>query len=164
MKQFYSSLDELSEKTDEELFQIYRGYPHQKPIEERYIAARILRSRSFDFKNSHIYLQSWQKEHYLENQTQGKIKFHYHPDQSDIITFVMFLALIFLSIVVIFPVFFPESSFTFTFTGDIWFFLNILSFVVFFYIFGFISHFAKTIKEYRDQKRSFEIFQQQLSA
>lgn len=161
MSQIYDCMDELSAKTDEELFYIYRGNPAHRPIEERYLAARILESRDFRFKDIHQYINKWEKAKFKKSATNGKFKYRFRLHQSDFITLLMFLALIFLSLFVIVPVFFPDSTLAFSFSGDIWFFLNVLSFLVFFYIFGFISYFIRIIKNFRRQRKMFEVFQQQ---
>lgn len=158
MGKIYNCLDELSTKTDEELFYIYRGNPKHLSIEKRYMAARILESRDFRFKDIHNYLFQWEQEKYNRSSTNGKLNYRLIFNKIDLITLLMFLALIFLSFVVIVPVFFPNSALAFSFSGDIWFFLNVLSFLVFFYIFGFISYFVRIIQNFRKQRKMFEIF------
>jgi len=164
MSQIYDCKDELSTKTDQELFYIYRGNPNHRPIEERYMAARILESRDFRFKDINKYIRTWENERYSRSSTNGKLNYSFLFRKVDLITLLMFLALVFLSLVVVVPVFFPNSSLAFSFSGDIWFFLNILSFLVFFYIFGFISYFIGIIQNFRKQKKMFEIFQRQTTA
>lgn len=161
MGEIYDCLDELSSKTDEELFYIYRGNPKHLSIEERYIAARILESRDFKFKNIHYYIQKWEQEKFSRSSITGKLNYSFLFKKADLINLVMFLALVFLSFVVMVPMFFPDSSLAFSFSGDIWFFLNALSFLVFFYIFGFISYFIRIIQKFRKQRKMFEIFQRQ---
>lgn len=161
MSDIYSCMDELSEKSDEELFQIYRGYPKQRHIEERYIAARILESRDFQFKKINTYLRKWELEKWGTPSKARKLRNPFRGGQSKIISIMMLLAMIFLGTFVIIPLFFPNSIFSFSFSGDIWFFLNIFSFVVFFYIFGFIGYFSRTIRRIRKQRRVFEVFHQQ---
>lgn len=161
MSQIYDCKDELSTKTDEELFYIYRGNPKHLSIEKRYMAARILESRDFKFKDIHKYVQKWEQEKFSRSSSNGKLNYSFLFKKVDLITLLMFFAVVFLSMVVIVPVFFPDSSLAFSFSGDIWFFLNALSFLVFFYIFGFISYFVSIIQKFRKQRKMFEIFQQQ---
>lgn len=159
MGEIYDCMDELSTKTDEELFYIYRGNPKHLSIDKRYMAARILESRDFRFKDIHHYINKWEQERFSRSSNNGKLNYSFLFKKIDLITLLMFLALIFLSFVVIVPVFFPNSTLAFSFSGDIWFFLNVLSFLVFFYIFGFISYFVRIIKNFRKQRKMFEIFQ-----
>jgi VIT1/CCC1 family predicted Fe2+/Mn2+ transporter len=156
-------MDELSTKSDQELFYIYRGGQNPRPIRERYLAARILESRDFRFKEIHSYITKWEMEKYEKTSPNGKFKYRIKLNQADLITLLMFLAIIFLGIVVIVPVFFPNSNLAFPFSGDVWFFLNILSFLVFFYIFGFIGYFIRAIKNFRKQRKMFEIFHSQIT-
>jgi len=154
-------MDEMSTKTDEELFYIYRGNPKHLSIKERYIAARILESRDFRFKDIHHYINKWEQEKLEHSSHNGKLNYSFLFKKIDLITILMFLALIFLSLLVIIPVFFPGSTLAFSFTGDIWFFLNILSFLVFFYIFGFISYFVRIFQNFRKQRKMFQLFHRQ---
>lgn len=163
MSEIYDCLDELSTKTDEELFYIYRGNPKHLSVEKRYMAARILEGRDFKFKDIHLYIQEWEQKKYSKSASNGRLNYGVFFKKLDLITLLMFLALIFLSFVVIVPVFFPNSSLAFSFSGDIWFFLNVLSFLVFFYIFGFISYFVRIIQNFRKKRKTFEFFQQQTS-
>ena len=117
------------------------NYFKQRPIEERYIAARILESRDFQFKKINTYLRKWEFEKWDTPAKARRLSNPFRGGQSKIISIMMLLAMAFLGTFVIIPLFFPNSIFSFSFSGDIWFFLNIFSFVVFFYIFGFIGYF-----------------------
>lgn len=161
MSPVYDCMDQLSTKSNQELFYIYRGGQNPRPIRERYLAARILESRDFRFGDIHSYIIKWETEKYKKTSPNGKFKYRFQLNQADLITLLMFLAIIFLSIVVIVPVFFPDSQMVFSFSGDVWFFLNILSFLVFFYIFGFIGYFIRTINNFRKQRKMFEVLHSQ---
>lgn len=110
MSPIYDCMDKLSTKSDQELFYIYRGSQNPRPITERYLAARILESRDFRFKDIHAYITKWEKEKYKKTLPNGRFKYRVQLNQSDLITLLMFLAIIFLGIVVIVPVFFPIVS------------------------------------------------------
>jgi len=161
MVQIYNCMDVLSGKCDEELFLIYCGHPYQRPKEERYLAARILESRDFKFKEISTYKQKWESEKWEKKSWTSKLQISMIGQQSKIISALLFLGLFLILIFVISP-FFTENGFnSFAFNGDIWFFLNILSFVVFFYIFGFIGYISQFISRMKKKKRVFDLYDHQ---
>jgi len=52
----------LKGKSEEELFNIYCGYPKHFQIDVRYFAARVLESRDFKFKEVSAYKEKWRQE------------------------------------------------------------------------------------------------------
>lgn len=161
MVQIYNCMDELSAKCDEELFHIYCGHHYQRPREERYLAARILESRNFKFKEINKYKRKWESEKWDQKSWSTKFQISILGQQSNIISSLLLIAFLLMLVFVVFP-FFTENGFnSFAFNGDIWFFLNILSFVVFFYIFGFIGYISQFISNLKKKKRVFELYHQQ---
>jgi len=57
---------DFSNKSEEELFNIYLGSPHHFPKNMRYYAGRILEGRDFQFDQINQYKKEWE----LEKQTQ----------------------------------------------------------------------------------------------
>lgn len=107
MNEIYDCKDNLSNKSDEELFYIYRGYPNHRPIEERYMAARILESRDFQFKDIHQHIQQWDQKKFANSSTNGKLNYSLLFKKVNVINLLMFIALIILSALVVIPTFFP---------------------------------------------------------
>jgi len=161
MVQIYNCMDALSDKCDEELFHIYCGHPYQRPKEERYLAARILESRDFKFKEISAYKRKWIAEKWDKKSWTSRLQISMIDQQSKIISFLLFIGLLVMLIFVVAP-FFTENGFnSFAFNGDVWTFLNILSFVIFFYIFGFISYISQIISNLRKKKRVFDLYHHQ---
>lgn len=161
MVQIYNCMDVLSAKCDEELFHIYCGHPYQRPKEERYLAARILESRDFKFKKIRTYKRKWESEKWKKKSWTIQLQFSMIGQQSKIISTLLLLGLLLMLLFVISP-FFTENGFnSFAFNGDVWFFLNILSFVIFFYIFGFIGYISRFVSKLRKKKRVFELHHHQ---
>lgn len=161
MVQIYNCMDVLSAKCDEELFHIYCGHPSQRPKEERYLAARILESRDFKFKEIGSYKQKWESEKWEHQSWSTRLLISMLGHQSKIISILLFIGLMVMLTFVISPFFIENGFHSFAFNGDIWFFLNILSFVIFFYIFGFIGYISRFISKLREKKRVFELHHHQ---
>jgi len=53
---------EFKRKTEEELFQIYCGFPKSYHVSKRYYAARVLESRDFKFNQISVYKEKWRQE------------------------------------------------------------------------------------------------------
>ena len=62
MARKYDWKTELKSKTEEELFQIYCGFPKSYHVSKRYYAARILESRDFKFNQVSTYKKKWRQE------------------------------------------------------------------------------------------------------
>jgi len=58
---------DLSNKSDEELFNIYCGSPKHLPKDIRYYAARILETRDFQFDNISAHKKQWELERMQQN-------------------------------------------------------------------------------------------------
>lgn len=161
MVRIYKCKDELSNKSDKELFHIYCGHPIHRPREERYLAARILESRDFQFKKIREYKKRWELEKWNRLKSKSNFTFRLINGQNKLISILVFIAILLISIFVIAPVFFSDGKLSFSLDGEVWYFLNIFSFVVFIYIFGFIGYFGKFISNLRQKKKVFEMFHQQ---
>ncbi|NPD44690.1 MULTISPECIES: hypothetical protein [unclassified Lentimicrobium] len=161
MVRLYKCKDELSTMSDKELFHIYCGYPIHRPKEERYLAARILESRDFKFKKIAIYKQKWELETWNNLNKKPSFSLRSSSFYNKLIIFLLFMAFLLITIFVINPVFFSNGNFSFSSNGDVWYFLNIFSFVAFIYIFGFIGYIGKFISKFRTKKKAFNMYDQQ---
>ena len=62
MAEKYDWKTDLKAKSEEELFNIYCGYPKHLHISLRYYAARVLESRDFKFREILAYKEKWRQE------------------------------------------------------------------------------------------------------
>lgn len=62
MSKKYNWKNELSVKSEEELFYIYCGYPKHFPKDIRYYAGRLLENRDFQFDKITTYKKDWELE------------------------------------------------------------------------------------------------------
>ena len=60
MTKIYKWKKDFSNKSDEELFNIYCGSPKHLPKNMRYYAARILETRDFQFDNISMHKREWE--------------------------------------------------------------------------------------------------------
>jgi len=161
MVRIYKCKDELSIMSDKELFHIYCGYPIHRPKEERYLAVRILESRDFQFKKIDVYKQKWKLEKRSELNKKPRFSISSSSFYNKLIIFLLFMAFLLITVFVINPVFFSNGKLSFSSNDEVWYFLNIFSFVVFIYIFGFIGYIGKFISKFRTKKKVFNMYDQQ---
>jgi hypothetical protein len=159
MKKNYQQKEDLNTKTNEELFYIFRGTNSKKTLQERYTAARILETRDFDFINLSTHITQWERERFNKSSRFQKIVFLFKFKRTDYLNILMFVAVLFLLTVVIIPAYFPASHLSFSFTGDIWVFLNALSLLACLYIFAFVGFFIKISQSFKKRKKLMDIIQ-----
>ncbi len=161
MVRIYKCKDELSNMSDKELFHIYCGYPVHRPKEERYLAVRILESRDFQFKKIASYKKEWELEKWSDLNKKPKFSLSSSSFYNKLIFFLLFMAFLLITVFVINPVFFSNGKFSFSSNGEVWYFLNIFSFVVFIYIFGIIGYIGNFISKFRNKKKIINMYPQQ---
>lgn len=161
MVRIYKCKDELSTKSDKELFHIYCGYPIHRPKEERYLAARILESRDFQFKEIATYKRKWELEQWSHLNKKPQFSLSSSSFYNKLIIFLLFMAFLLITVFVINPVFFSDGKLSFSSNDEVWYFLNIFSFVVFIYLFGFIGYIGKFISKFRTKKKVINMYHQQ---
>lgn len=161
MVRIYKCKDELSTMSDKELFHIYCGYPIHRPKEERYLAVRILESRDFQFKKIDVYKRKWELEKWSDLNKKPKFSLSSSSFSNKLIIFLLFMAFLLISVFVINPVFFSNGKLPFSSNGEVWYFLNIFSFVVFIYIFGLIGYIGKFISKLKTKKKEINMYHQQ---
>jgi hypothetical protein len=162
MNQIYNCLDTLSEKTDEELFGIYCGYSKNRTLDERYIAARILESRDFKFQEIRTYRLKWEKDNWDNRSNTSKFHHHILIFLRNISSYLLLLLFLALSGIIVAQLFLGHGKWMLSLSGDLWFFLNVLSFVALFYIFGFIGYFSRSFGKFKRKKKEFELAEDSL--
>ncbi len=162
MNQIYNCLDTLSEKTDQELFSIYCGYPKHRPLDERYMAARILESRDFRFQDIQTYKAQWEEENWNNRSVSSKFNQHAISFLRNISSWLLLLVFVALAVVILAQLFISNGQWILSYGGDLWFFLNILSFVALFYVFGFIGYFSRSFGKLKRKKKEFELAEDSL--
>ena len=156
MTKVYSWKSELSKKTNQEIFEIYIGFPKQFYKGKRYQAGRILEARDFKFDQIIMYKTKWELEKLQEFSTKNGLSigafFSHHRR--------LFISLVTASIVlIIFEIFqlFPPLNWTLIKNEAVLISLNIISLAGLLSIIGFVVYLSINLSKIRRKRRTLEL-------
>jgi len=156
MTKVYYWKSELSKKTDQELFQIYIGFPKQLHKDKRYLAGRLLESRDFRFDHIEEYKKKWELEKWQEFSNKNGLSlssfFSHHRK--------LFATLIIASFLLIFfEVFqlFPTLNWSFLKNEVVLISLNIISLAGIFAIIGFVIYLSINLNKIKRKQQILDL-------